>query len=158
MHQNLLLNERVLNQHKEELHTMREVRRKVSEYQKQTQEDQIKRFSLMELKRFQLILSSGENLMEEAGSIITEAKKECDRMWESADTLMNEAGLPKIEKSKTISSEDSWMETVEAGHRKKKDTLQLLKELRWEDIKLLVGPPTRSHSKLYRKGNPRFKF
>lgn len=50
MHQNLSLNEKVLNQQKEELHTMMEVRRKVSEYQKKTQADQVRRFSLMQLK------------------------------------------------------------------------------------------------------------
>ena len=50
MYQNLLLNEKVLNQQNEELHTMMEVRRKVSEYQKHTKADQVKRFSLMELK------------------------------------------------------------------------------------------------------------
>ena len=75
MYQNLLLNEKVLNQQKEELHSMAEIRRKVSEYQKQRKADQVKRFSLMELKRFQVILNSGESLMEEAQGIISDAKK-----------------------------------------------------------------------------------
>lgn len=98
MYQNLLLNEKVLNQHKEELHAMMEVRRKVSEYQKQTGADQVKRFSLMELKRFHVILNSGENLIEEAKGIISDTKKECDRIWGSLGSVIAEVGLPQIEK------------------------------------------------------------
>lgn len=94
MYQNLLLNEKVLNQQKGELHSMAEIRRKISEYQKQRGEDQVKRFSLMELKRFQVILNSGESLMEEAQGIISDAKKECDRIWESSCAMISEAGLP----------------------------------------------------------------
>ena len=82
--------------------------------------------------------------MEEGRSIISEAKKECDKIWESAGTLMDEAGLHRIEKLKTSSSEDSWMETVEAGHREKNETLQHLKELRWEDINFLRVNEVRS--------------
>ena len=67
----------------------------------------------MELKRFQVILNSGENLIEEAGSIISDAKKKCDRMWESAGTLIDEVGLPRMEKSQTIASEYSRMEMIE---------------------------------------------
>ena len=52
MYQNLIHNEEKLSLQKEELHTMKEVRRKVSEYQKQTQAYHIKHFNLMELKRF----------------------------------------------------------------------------------------------------------
>jgi len=148
MHQNLSLNEKVLNQQKEELHTMMEVRRKVSEYQKQKKADQVKRFSLMELKRFQVILNSGENLMEEAGGIILDAKKECDRIWESASTLMEEEGLPRMEKSKTISPKDARMEMVETTHRVKRETLQHLKELRWEDIKSLLVDEIRSQTQI----------
>jgi len=114
MYQNLLPNEEKLNLQKEELRTMREVRRKVSEYQKQTQADHIKRFNLMELKRFQVILNSGENLMEEDESINLEGKKECDKIWESTGTLMDEVRLPRIEKLRTSSYEDSWMESVKA--------------------------------------------
>ena len=62
MHQDLLRNEELLNQQKEELHSMKEIRRKLSEYQKQNQSDQIPRFSAMELKRLQVTINSGENL------------------------------------------------------------------------------------------------
>jgi len=34
----------------------------------------------MELKRFQVILDSGENLIDEAQGIISEAKRDCDRI------------------------------------------------------------------------------
>lgn len=76
--------------------------------------------------------------MEEAGGIISYAKKECDRIWEFASTVMEEAGLPCMEKSRTISSEVVGIEIVEAAHREKRETLQHLKELKWEDIKLLL--------------------
>ena len=117
---------------------MKEVRRKVSEYQKQTQADHIKQFNLMELKRFQVILGSGENLIEEARNIISEAKKECDKIWESAGSLMDDVRLPQIGELRTSSSDDSWMEVVEARHREKKEALQCIKELRWEDLKSLL--------------------
>jgi len=148
MQQNLSLNKKVLNQQKEELHMMMEVRRKVSEYQKQTKADQVKKFSLMELKRFQVILNSGENLMEEAGGIISDAKKECDRIWESVSTLIDEARLPRVDKSRTISSDDVRMEMVETTHRAKRETLQHLKELIWEDIKLLLVDEIRSQTQI----------
>jgi len=93
MHQELLRNEELLDQQTEELHTLQEARRKITEYQKQHQTEQIKHFSLMELKRFQVMLSSGENLTEEAGSIISEARKECHKIWEDARALTEEAGL-----------------------------------------------------------------
>lgn len=76
--------------------------------------------------------------MEEVGGIISDGKKECDRIWESTSTLIDEARLPRVDKSRTISSEDARMEMVETEHRAKKETLQHLKELRWEDIKLLL--------------------
>lgn len=53
----------------------------------------------MELKRFQVILNSGESLMEEAQGIISYAKKECNRIWESSCAVIAEAGLLRIEKS-----------------------------------------------------------
>jgi len=148
MCQNLMHNEEKLNLQKEELRAMREVRRKVSEYQKQAQADHIKRFNLMELKRFQVILSSGENLMEEAGSIISEAKKECDKIWESAGSLMDDVRLPRIETLRTSSSDDSWIEAVEARYREKKEALQRVKELRWEDIKVLLIDEVRSQTRI----------
>lgn len=142
MHQDLLRNEEMLNQQKEELCTMKEVRRKVSKYQKQKQADQIKRFSLMELKRFQVILSSRENLVDEGGGIISDAKKECNRIWELESALIEEAGLPQIEKLKTISSENSWMEAIEATHRAKRENMQQIKYLRWENIKTMLVDKT----------------
>lgn len=86
--------------------------------------------------------------MEEAGSIISKAKKECDKIWESTGTPMDEAGLPRIEKLKTSSFEDSWMETVEAGHREKNETLQRLKELRWEDINFFLVDEVHSQNQI----------
>ena len=93
MYQNLLLDEKVLTHHKEELHSMIEISRRVSEYQKQKAADQVKCFSLIELKRFQVMLNSGESLMEEAQGIIANAKKECDRIWESSCAIIAEAGM-----------------------------------------------------------------
>lgn len=62
-------------------------------------------------------------MMEEVGGIISDAKKECDRIWESASTMINEVGLPRVEKSRTISSNDARMEMVEVSHRAKRETL-----------------------------------
>lgn len=117
---------------------MAEIRRKVSEYQKQRKADQVKRFSLMELKIFQVILNSGESLMEEAQGIISDAKKECDRIWESSCAMIVEAGLPRIEKSKVIIPGNSRMEIMEKEHQGKEKIIQHLKEIRWNDIKTLL--------------------
>ena len=91
-----------------------------------------------------MILNSGENLIEEAKGIISDAKKECDRIWESAGTVIEEAGLPRMEKSEAITSETSRMEMMEIEHRGKKETLQHLEEIRWDDIKTLLVDEIRS--------------
>lgn len=127
MHQNLLLNEKMLNQQREELLSIAEIWRKVSEYQKQRKADQVKRFSFMELKRFQVILNSGENLMDEAQGIISEAKRDCDRIWESSYVVMSETGLPRIQKSEVIMPSDSKLETMEKEHQDKEMFVQQLK-------------------------------
>ena len=94
-----------------------EIQRKVSEYQKQRKSDQVKRFSFMELKRFQVILDSGENLMDESHGIILEEKRDCDRIWESSCVVMSETGLPRIEKSEVIMPGDSKLEMMEKEHQ-----------------------------------------
>jgi len=73
----------------------------------------------MELKRFQVILDSGENLMDEAQGIISEAKRDCDRIWESSYDVMSETWLPRIEKPEVIMPGDSKLETVEKEHEDK---------------------------------------
>lgn len=97
MHQELLRNEELLDQQTEELHTLKEAQRKIVEYPKQHQIAKIKYFSLMELKHFQVMLSFGENLIEEAGSIISDVRKECHKIWEAARVLTEEARLTQIE-------------------------------------------------------------
>ncbi len=53
---------------------------RVENYQKITGlEHSIKRFSFVEMKKFQLVLESGENQVEEAHSFILGAKEECVR-------------------------------------------------------------------------------
>ena len=67
----------------------------------------MKKFSFMELKRFQIILDSGETLMDEAREIISEAKRDCDKIWDSSCDVMSEARLPRIEKSEIVMPNDS---------------------------------------------------
>ena len=81
----------------------------------------------MELKRFQVILDSGENLMDEAQGIILEEKKDCDRIWESSCAVMSETGLPRIEKSEVIMPNNSKLETIEKEHHDKEMVVQQLK-------------------------------
>ena len=92
----------------------------------------------MELKRFQVILDSGENLMDEAQGIISEAKRDCDRIWESSYDVMLETGLPRIEKSEMVMPSDSKLETVEKEHQDKDMAIQKLKEVGWKAIKTLL--------------------
>ena len=73
----------------------------------------------MELKRFQVILDSGENLMDEAQEIISEAKRDCDRIWDSSYDVMSETRLPRIEKSEVVMLGDSKLEMVEKEHQEK---------------------------------------
>ena len=54
--------------------------------------------------------------MEEAQGIIADAKKECDRIWESSCAIITEAELPRIEKSKIIAPGDSRIEMMENEH------------------------------------------
>jgi len=138
MYQDLLRNEELLNQQTEELRTMKEARRKITEYQKQHQAEQIKQFSLMELKRFQVMLSSGENLIEEAENTISDARKECHKIWEAARALTEEARLTRIEGLETTPPKNSWIEATDAAHRAKEQNLRQVKDLRWEHVKALV--------------------
>ena len=80
MHLNLLRNEELLSLQGEEINIMKGVRRKVTEYQRKNQIDQIQRLDAMELKHIQVSLNSAETLNEKAWSTITSAKKECRRI------------------------------------------------------------------------------
>ena len=79
--------------------------------------EHIKRFSLMELKHFQIMLNTAENLTEEAGNAIIEARKECHRIWDAAKTLTEKAGLAQIEGPDTTPPENLWTESAVALHR-----------------------------------------
>lgn len=127
---------------------MKEVRRKVSEYQRHNQADQIKHFSLMDLKRFQAILSSGENLVEEEEGIISGEKKECHKIWESASALLKEAGMPQIGRWESIPTKSSWIEAMETTHQEKKESLRQVKDLRWENFKSILVDETRLQTKI----------
>ena len=70
----------------------------------------------MELKRFQIILDSGEALMDEAQEIISEAKRDCDRIWDSSCNVMSEARLPTIEKSEVVIPSTSTIEAVDKDY------------------------------------------
>ena len=83
----------------------------------------------MELKRFHVILDSGENLMDEAQEIISEAKRDCDRICDSSYNVMSETGLPRIEKSEVVMPGDSKFETVEKEHQDKEMAIQQLKDV-----------------------------
>ena len=102
---------------------MKEIRKKVIEYQKQNQMDQNQQFSAMELNRIQVYLNSGEVMNEEACGIITSAKKECRRIWDSASTLIKEAGLPQLEMMETILAKNSWVEAMEATQQAKRENI-----------------------------------
>ena len=92
----------------------------------------------MELKRFQVTLNSGENLLEEAGGTISDARKECHKIWEAARALTEEVGLNRIEGLETTPPKDSWTEASEAAHRAKEENLRQVKDLGWEHVKALV--------------------
>jgi len=138
MYQDLLRNEELPNQQVEGLHTTKEAWRKIAEYQEKHQAEHIKRYSPMELKHFQAMLNSGENLTEEAGSAITDARKECYKIWEAAAALTEEAGLTRIEGLGTSSLENLSMEVVDKSHQAKERDLRQIKDLRWEHAKGLV--------------------
>jgi len=138
MHQELLRNEELLDQQTEELRTLKEARRRVTVYQKQHQTEQIKHFSAMELKRFQVMISSGESLIEEAGNIISEVRKEGHKLWEAARALTEEVGPTLIEGLETNSPKDSWIKATEIVHRAIEEDLRQVKDLRWEHVKALV--------------------
>lgn len=53
-----------------------------------------------------------------------------------------------MEKSRKITFEDSRMEMIEAEHKERKETLQHLEELRWDDIKLLLVDEIRSQTRI----------
>lgn len=99
-------------------------------------------FSVMELKHFQATLNFGENLSEEAGGIIADAKKECRRIWESVCALIEETRLPQIERLETILSESSWVEAMEGAQQAKRENIQQIKYLRWEDVKSILVDET----------------
>ena len=127
---------------------MKEIRKKVIEYQKQNQTDQIQQFSVMELKRIQVDLNSGEVLNDEACGIITSAKKESRRIWDSVSTLIKEAGLPQLEMMETILPENSWVATMEATQQAKRENIRQIKELRWEDVKSTLVDETRLQAQI----------
>lgn len=129
MYQGVLHNEELLNQQAEELHTAKGARRKVAEYQKKHRVEHIKRFSLMELKHFQIMLNTGENLTEEAGNAIANARKECHRIWDAAKALTEKAGLARIEGPKTTPPENLWTEAAVTLHQTKEQNLKQIKEL-----------------------------
>jgi hypothetical protein len=129
LYQGLLHNEELLNQQAEELHAAKGARRKIAEYQKKHRVDNIKRFSLMELKHFQIMLNAGENLTEEAGNAIAEARKECHRVWDAAKALTERAGLARIEGPETTPPENLWKEAAEALHQAKEQDLKQIREL-----------------------------
>jgi len=70
----------------------------------------------MELKIFQVMLNSGESLMEESQGIIVDGKKESDRIWESSCAIIAEGGMPRIEKSEIIAPGDSRIQMMENEH------------------------------------------
>ena len=112
LHLDLLRNEELLSQQKEELRSMKEIRKKVAEYQRRNQIDQIPQFSAMKLKSIQIDLSAGEDLNAEACGVISNAKKECRRIWNSANAMIEEAGLPRIGRWEMTLTESSWLETM----------------------------------------------
>jgi len=134
MHLNLLRNEELLSHQREELLSMKEVRRKVAEYQKKNQINQIPRLDAMDLRHIQVSLNSAETLNEKARSTITSAKKECRRIWDSASTLIKELDLPQLEVMETILPDDSWVGVMEAAQQKRRESIREIKELKWKDV------------------------
>lgn len=121
---------------------------KLIDFQKQHQTDQIRQFSAMELKRIQVNLNSREVLNEEACSIVASAKKECRRIWDSANTLIKEAGMPQLEMMETILAENSWVEATEVAQQAKRDSIRRIKDLRWEDVKSTLLDETRLQAQI----------
>jgi len=134
MHLNLLRNEELLSHQREELLSMKEVRRKVAEYQKKNQINQIPRLNAMELRHIQVSLNSAETLNEKARSTITSAKKECRRIWDSANTLIKELDLPQLEVMETILPDDSWVGVMEEAQQQRRESIRGIKELKWKDV------------------------
>ena len=114
---------------------MKGVRRKVAEYQRENQIDQIPRLDAMELKHIQISLNSAETLNDNACNTITSAKKECRRIWDSASTLVKELGLPQLELTETILPDDSWVGAMEAAQQEKRESIREMTELNWENVK-----------------------
>ena len=54
--------------------------------------------------------------MDEAQGIILEAKRDCDRIWESSCAVMSETGLPRIDKFEVVITGESKLETMEKEH------------------------------------------
>ena len=76
--------------------------------------------------------------MDEAQEIISEEKRDCDKIWDSSYDVMSETGLPRIEKSEMIMPGDSKLETMEKEHQDKEMAIQQLKEVGWNAIKTLL--------------------
>jgi len=134
----LLRNEESLSRQKEELQMMKGIRKKVAEYQKQHQTNQIPQFSAMRLRRIQTDLSSEEDLNSEAGEVISSAKKECHRIRNSADVLIEKTKLPRMDRWEATLSEGPWIEKMREEQQARRNEILQMKELKWEDVKLTL--------------------
>ena len=75
-------------------------------------------------------------------------RKECRRIWNSANTLIEEAGLPQIGKWETTLSESSWMEAMRAAQQARRDAILQMKDLRWQDVKLTLVDENRLQARI----------
>ena len=64
------------------------------------------------------------------------------------NTLIEEAGLPRIGRWETTLSESSWVEAMRAAQQARRDGILQMKELRWEDVKLTLVDENRLQAQI----------
>lgn len=60
--------------------------------------------------------------------------------------MIKELGLPQLELTETILPDDSWVGAMEAAQQEKRESIRVIKELKWEDVKTTLVDEARFQS------------
>jgi len=98
MYNKLLHCEDLANQKNEEINSTDDVYGKIFDYQKhEVILENIRKFNYLEMKNFELILNFGKAVMKEVVEMVAEKKKDCTKIWDSLEEMMEIIRFPRLE-------------------------------------------------------------
>jgi len=98
MNTKLLCCEDLADQQYEEMYYVDDTYSKIWDYQKhEAIPEGIRKFSFIEMKKFEVFIGSGKAVIKEAIDVVTQTKKSCARIWDSSEVMMEIFELPRLE-------------------------------------------------------------